>query len=91
MPPKFSFFFWSFLGLRPWHVEVPRRGVELELWVLAYTTATATWDLSRISHLHHSSRQRRILTPRSEDREEPRSRGYKSGLLLLSHNRNSTS
>ena len=34
----------SFLGLRLWHVEVPRLGVELDLQLLAYTTATATPD-----------------------------------------------
>ena len=28
-----------FLGLHLWHVEVPRRGVELEMQLLAYTTA----------------------------------------------------
>ena len=27
----FSFFFWGSLGLHPWHMEVPRLGVELEL------------------------------------------------------------
>ena len=32
-------------------------GVELELQLLAYTTATAMLDLSRICYLHHSSRQ----------------------------------
>jgi len=31
-------------------MEVPRLGVELEL--LAYTTATATWDLSHVCDLH---------------------------------------
>ena len=34
-------------GLHPWHMEVPRLGVKLELQPLAYTTATTTWDLSR--------------------------------------------
>ena len=28
----------------PWHKEVPRPGVELELQLLAYTTATAMKD-----------------------------------------------
>ena len=32
-------FFFFFLGLHPWHVEVPRLGVELELELPAYTTA----------------------------------------------------
>ena len=41
-----SFFF--FLGLHLHHIEVPRLGVELELQLLAYTTATAMVDLSYI-------------------------------------------
>ena len=44
-----------FLGLHLWHVEVPTLGVESELQLLAYTTATATRDLSRIYYLCHSS------------------------------------
>ena len=32
----------------------------------AYTTATATWDPSRVCNLHHSSRQCRILNPLSK-------------------------
>ena len=35
-------------------MEVPRLGVELELQLLAYTTAIATPDLSTICDLHHS-------------------------------------
>ena len=42
-------------------MEVPRLGVRWELQLLAYTTATATWDLSHICNLHHSSQQRQIL------------------------------
>ena len=34
------FFFPSFLGLHPRHMEIPRLGVELELQLLAYITAT---------------------------------------------------
>ena len=54
------FFFWGMfgfsifvclfcfaLGLHPQHMEVPRRGVDLELQLQAYITATATWDLSQ--------------------------------------------
>ena len=33
-----------FLGPHPWHMEVPRLGIDLELQLLAYTTATATQD-----------------------------------------------
>ena len=54
-------FFVCFLGLHPWHMEVPRLGVKLELQLLAYTTATATLDLSYLSNLLCSSRQRQIL------------------------------
>ena len=35
------FFFFVFLGPHPWHTEVPRLGVELELQLPAYTTITA--------------------------------------------------
>ena len=49
-----------FLGPYPWHMEVPRRGVESELELPAYTTATP--DPSRICDLHHSSQQCWILT-----------------------------
>ena len=49
------FNFFVFLGLHPLHMEVPRPGVELELLLLAYTIATATWDPSHVCNLHHSS------------------------------------
>ena len=38
----------SFGGAHPWHMEVPRLGVKLELQLLAYSTATATQDPRRI-------------------------------------------
>ena len=44
-------------------MEVPRLGVELELLLPAYATATATHDLSRVCDLHHRSWQRWILNP----------------------------
>ena len=47
----FGLFFWSFLpflGPLSQHMEVPRQGVESELQLPAYTTATAAWDLSWI-------------------------------------------
>ena len=46
-------------------MEVPRVGVELELQLTAYTTVIAIPDLSRICHLHLSSRQHQILNPLS--------------------------
>ena len=40
--------FFVFLGLHLQRMEVPRLGVELELQLPAYPTATATPDLSHI-------------------------------------------
>ena len=42
----FCFFF--FLELQLQHMEVPRLGVESEMQLPAYTTTTATWDLSHV-------------------------------------------
>ena len=56
--------------MHPHHMEVSRVGLELELWVPAYTTATATPDLSLTCDLHRSSRQRRILNPPSGTRDQ---------------------
>ena len=39
-------FFFSFLGLHPWHIEVARLGIKSGLQLLAYATATAMPDLS---------------------------------------------
>ena len=41
-------FIFVFLGLHPQHMKVPRLGVQSEPQLLAYTTATATGDLSPI-------------------------------------------
>ena len=53
-------------------MEVPRLGVESELQLPAYTTATTTWDLSLVCDLHHSSWQHRILNPLKEARDQTR-------------------
>ena len=37
-------FIYLFLGPQPWHMEVPRPVVQLELQLLAYFTATAMLD-----------------------------------------------
>ena len=58
-----------FLGPCLRHREVPRLGVELELWLLTYTTATAKPDPSRVCNLHHSSWQCRILNPLGKARD----------------------
>ena len=44
-------------------MEVPRLGVESELQLPAYATATAMPDPSHIFNLHHTSRQCHILNP----------------------------
>ena len=51
-----------FLGPHLWYMEVPRLGVQSELYLLAYTTATATPDPSHICNLHHSHGNPRSLT-----------------------------
>ena len=50
-------------------MELPKLGVELELQLLAYATATAIWDLSHICDLHHSLWQCWILNMLSEARD----------------------
>ena len=65
------FFFFCFLGPHPQHMEVSRLEVPLELQLLAYTTATATSDLSCICYLHHSSWQPRSLTHWTKPGIEP--------------------
>ena len=44
-----------FSGPHLLHMEVPRLGVESELQLPAYTTATAMQDPSSICNLHHTS------------------------------------
>ena len=63
------FFFFCFLGPHLQHVEVPRLGVELELQLPAYTTATAMPDLNHLCDPHHNSQQRQILKPLRETRD----------------------
>ena len=58
------------LGPQPQHMEVPRLRVKPELELLAYVTATATQDPSRICDLQHSSWQHRILNPLSKARDQ---------------------
>ena len=72
--PWSDFFFFGlfllFLGPLPWHMEVPRIGVESELQPPAYARATATWDLSHVHDLHHSSWQHHVLNPLSKARDQ---------------------
>ena len=57
-----------FVFFRAAPMEAPRLGVELELQLLAYTTATAMQDLSPVCYLQHSSQQCWILNLLSEAR-----------------------
>ena len=79
-----------FAGPHPQHTEGPRLGVESERQLLAYTTATATPDPSRICDLYRSSQQRQILNLLSEARDRTRIlMDASQALNLLSHNGNS--
>ena len=49
---------------------VPRLGAESELQLLAYTTATATQDLSHVCNIHHSSQQHGSLKPQIRARDQ---------------------
>ena len=60
--------FFCFLGLHLRHMDVPKLGVESELWMPAYVTATQ--DPSLVCELHHSSRQSWILNPLGEARDQ---------------------
>ena len=51
-------------------MEVPKLGVESELQLPAYTTATAMQDPSPICGLHHSSQQGQILNPLNGARDQ---------------------
>ena len=53
-----------------WNMEVPRLGVESKLQLPAYTTDTATQDLSQVCNPHHSSWQCQILNALSEARDQ---------------------
>ena len=59
-------------GLYLWHMEVLRLGIESELQVPAYSTATATPDPSHLCDLHHSSQQCQVLNPLSEAGDQTR-------------------
>ena len=74
MQPKkkvFCFFlFFCFWGPHPWHMDIPRLGVNSELQLLTYATTTAMRDLTHICDLFHSSRQCWIPEPLSKARDQ---------------------
>ena len=51
-------------------MEIPRLGVESELQLPAYATATGMPDLCHICDLHHSSWKHRIHNPQSEAKDQ---------------------
>ena len=71
-------------------MKVPRLGIELDLHLTAYATATAMQDHSQGCDLYHSSLQRRILNPLNEARDQIQI-FMDTSLVLnpLSHYRNS--
>ena len=71
--PNFLIILFTFLGPFQRHMEVPRLGAELELQLLAYTTATAMWDLSCVYDLQHSLWQHSMPDPLREARDKPTS------------------
>ena len=71
-------------------MEVSRLGVESQLQMLAYATATARPDLSCLCDLHHSLRQCWILKPLSKARDQTHILMDTSRVLsLLIHHGNS--
>ena len=79
-----------FLGLHLQHMEFPQLGVELELQLPAYTTATAMPDPSHICDLCSSLWQHQILNPGSKTRDWTCTLMDTSWVLNpLSHNGNS--
>ena len=63
------YYFFFFLGPHQWHMEVSRLGVEAELRLPGYTTATAMPDPSPICELRCSSGKCWILNPLREARD----------------------
>ena len=77
-----------FLGLHPRHMKVARLGIEPELQLPTYATATATWDPNCICNVYHSSRQHWILYPEQGQGLKLRPHGCYSDLFPLSQDGN---
>ena len=76
--------------LQPAHMEVPRLGVELELQLPAYTTATATWDWAVSVTYHAACGHAGSFNQLSKDRDPNHILMDTAQVLnLQSHNRNS--
>ena len=86
-PSRLHFSF--FLGPHLQHMEVPRLGIESELQLPAYTTATSVKDPSHVGHLYHSSPQYQIFSPLSEARDRTHILMDTGRMSPLSHDGNS--
>ena len=80
-----------FLGPHQRHMDVSRLGVESELQLQAYASATAMPYLSCVCDLHHSSRQCQLLNPLSKGRDQTSSSQILVRFVPLSHNGNTNS
>ena len=69
-PDEVLFYFFSFQGHTCGIWKFPGQGVESELQLPIYPTATAAPDLSHICNLYHSLWLRQILNPLSEPRDQ---------------------
>ena len=84
------FIYLSFQGCTHGIMEVPRLGVESQMYPLAYATATVMPDPSHVCDFHHSSQQGRILNPLSKAKgSNLHPLGCQSDLFPLSHDENS--
>ena len=68
----YYFIFYLLYFLVPYlqHMEVPWLGIQSELQLPAYATATAVQDPSCICYLHHSSQQCWLLNPLRKARDQ---------------------
>ena len=78
---SFCYVLFCILRLHLWHMEILKLGVESELQLLAYTTATAMQDPSHVCDLHHSLQQHWILTHWVRPGIEPASSWILAGLV----------
>ena len=65
----FFFLLLLFLGMHPWHMEIPRLGGRTGATAASLHHTHGNTDLSSVGGLHHSSRQRQILHPLSRARD----------------------
>lgn len=73
-----SFFFFFFLvgAAHLWHMEVPKLGIESQLRLPAYVTATEKQGPSHICDLYHNSQQRWTPTNNWGQGSNPHPYGY---------------